>query len=165
MGKIIGQQDAIREIDDQAYLGMLRELILEGREVSLLVTGNSMSPLIIHRRDTVILAPIQQPLKKGDIVFYQRDNGAYVLHRIYRVCPGERFDIIGDGQVEIEHGVRRDQIFARVTQISRKGKTISPGDFWWQFFAVFWLRVIPRRRFLLRVYGWIIGKGRHSDGL
>ncbi len=115
----VEQRDSIRVVENQEYLGMLKGLILEGKEVSLLVSGSSMSPFIIHQRDTVMLAPVSRPLKRGDIVFYQRRNAAYVLHRICRVNADGTYDIIGDGQIEIERHVARRQMFAVVTMVRR----------------------------------------------
>ncbi len=152
----VEQRDSIRVVENQEYLGMLKGLILEGKEVSLLVSGSSMSPFIIHQRDTVMLAPVSRPLKRGDIVFYQRRNAAYVLHRICRVNADGTYDIIGDGQIEIERHVARRQIFAVVTMVRRKGRDIRPGDFWWGFFAHVWLRMIPLRPIALRVCGRMI---------
>ncbi|MBQ4608162.1 MAG: S24/S26 family peptidase [Clostridia bacterium] len=131
---------------------MLKGLVEEGKEVSIIVTGSSMNPFLIHQRDTVFFRRPDRPLRRGDIVFYQRDNGQYVLHRIVRV-RGDMFDIIGDAQTEIERGVRREQIFALVTKVKRKGKLIRPGDFWWMFFERVWLRMIPLRRIISVVYG------------
>lgn len=155
MESIIEQREDIRRVDNQEYLGMLKGLILDGKDVSLLVSGSSMSPFIIHQRDSVILAPVREPLKKGDIVFYQRENADYVLHRIRRVHADGTYDIIGDAQIEIEPGVRREQIFAVVTMVRRKGRDIRPGDFWWFFFARVWLRIIPLRHFVMCVYGFL----------
>ncbi|MBQ2948874.1 MAG: S24/S26 family peptidase [Clostridia bacterium] len=131
---------------------MLKGLVEEGKEVSIIVTGSSMNPFLIHQRDTVFFRRPDRPLRRGDIVFYQRDNGQYVLHRIVRV-RGDMFDIIGDAQTEIEFGVRREQIFALITKVKRKGKLIRPGDFWWMFFERVWLRMIPLRRIISVVYG------------
>ncbi len=153
MSSVIEQRENVREVDNQEYLGMLKELILDGKEVSLIVTGSSMSPFIIHKRDSVLLAPVNRPLKKGDIVFFQRENAAYILHRICRVNKDGTYDIIGDGQLEIERNVKREQIFAIVTMVRRKGREIRPGDFWWEFFARVWLRMIPLRPLAVRVYG------------
>ena len=148
----------VRQVDNDAYLGTLKELILEGREVSLLISGSSMAPFLIHHRDTVFLGPVKQPLKKGTIVFYQRDNGAYVLHRIYKVKKGGYYDIVGDAQTQIEENVRADQIFAVVTMVRRKGKDIREGDFWWEFFEHVWIRLIPLRRGLIRCFGAVCGE-------
>lgn len=149
-----GQAQKIRQVDNETYLGMLKEMIREGHEVSLLISGSSMAPFLIHHRDSVLLEPVDGKLKIGDIVFYQRADQSYVLHRICRIHEKEgSYDLIGDGQTEIETGVMRAQIFARVRQVKRKGRDICPGTFWWGFFARVWIRVIPLRKCLIRIYG------------
>lgn len=143
-----------RVVDTITYVSMLRELTEEGREVSMLIAGNSMSPFLIHNRDYIFFKKPDRELKKGDMVFYQRDNGQFVMHRICKVLP-ESYEIVGDAQAEIETGIRRDQIFAVITKVRRKGKLIGPKDFWWKFFERVWIRVIPFRRMIVRLYGKI----------
>lgn len=148
------KQGAVRAryVDTKEYVGVLRELVESGREVSMLVSGGSMSPFLIHYRDTIFFARPDRALRRGDMVFFRRDDGSYVMHRICRVRRDGCFDIVGDNQTEIERGVRRDQIFAIVTRVRRKGKWIRPGDFWWWFFAHVWLRLIPLRSVIARGY-------------
>ncbi len=140
-------------VDTREYVSILRELTEEGRQVSMLVSGSSMTPFICHERDYIYFEKPKRPLKRGDAVFYQRDSGQYVMHRICKVCKDDTFDLIGDGQDEIEHGIRRDQIFALVIKIKRKGKLIGPGELWWVFFEKVWIRVIPFRKILRRFFG------------
>ena len=140
-----------RVVDIYEYMAMLRELVEEGKEVSLLITGNSMSPFLIHERDYIYLKKPDRPLRRGDMVFYRRKNGQYVMHRICRVTA-EGFDIVGDGQSVIERGVRREQIFGLITRVRRKGKLLTEGNFWWEFFRCVWLRVVPLRKYLVRAY-------------
>lgn len=149
---MIGQGKGLHPIDTNEYISVMRDLVNEGKEVSMLVSGGSMNPFLIHYRDTICFAAPQRALKKGDMVFYQRDSGQFVMHRICRVCRDGTYDIVGDNQSEIEHGVRRDQIFAIITKVKRKGKWIVPGDFWWEFFAHVWIRIIPFRRTIQRIY-------------
>ena len=52
--------------------------------------------------------------------------------------------------------MRRDQIFAVITRIRRKGKLIGPGDFWWTFFARVWTKLIPLRPLIARAYARLI---------
>ena len=85
-------------------------------------------------------------------MFYQRDNGQFIMHRIVKARRDGSYDIVGDNQTEIERGVRRDQIFAVVTKVKRKGRWIRPGDFWWEFFAHVWRRIIPLRRMIAKGY-------------
>lgn len=99
----------------------------------------------------------ERELRKGDIVFYERPGGQFVVHRICGV-HGESYDLIGDGQTEIEHNVRREQIFARVTQVERKGKRLAPGSFWWGFFEKIWIRMIPLRPMGNRIYRLLQGR-------
>lgn len=150
-------QRAIRYVDTREYVGVLRGLVEEGHEVSMLVSGSSMSPFICHQRDTIFFKKPDAPLKKGDMVFYQRDSGQYVMHRILRV-RGDVYDIVGDAQTEIERSVRRDQIFAIITRVKRKGTLIGPGDFWWEFFIHVWPKLLPLRPWIARVYGRLIKK-------
>lgn len=144
----------MKTVDTREYISMLRELTEEGKEVSILISGSSMSPFLIHHRDTAFFRKPDRPLRTGDIVFFQRDDGRYILHRICRIRK-DGYYIIGDNQTEIEGPVRRDQIFAVVTKILRKGKIIAPGSLTWWFFAKVWIHVIPLRRGIVKIYGLI----------
>jgi hypothetical protein len=56
-------------------------LINSGTDVKITVTGNSMRPMLRHRRDTVVLTSCDvNTLKKGDLPLYVRDDGSYILH-------------------------------------------------------------------------------------
>ena len=147
------QEEEYRIVDTGLYLGMLTGLVAEGKDVPLVVTGGSMTPFMIHRRDSVLLSPIAgRKLRRGDIVLYLRDNGRYVMHRIVRVCRDGTYVLCGDAQTETEPGIRRDQILARAASVRRKGKVKRPGCFYWFFFAQIWSRLIPVRRLLFKAY-------------
>lgn len=141
----------MRQIDTREYISALRELTEEGKEVSITITGSSMSPFLVHQRDQIFFKKPDRELHRGDMVFYQRQSGQFVMHRIYGVCQ-EGFALVGDAQREIEYPVKREQIFAVVTKVKRKGKWICEGDFWWEFFAHVWIRIVPFRQFLIRMY-------------
>jgi hypothetical protein len=123
-----------------------------GTAAPLVISGNSMSPFLVHGRDTVYLTPPPDRLKKGDMIFYRRDSGSYVLHRICAV-EGDTFCLVGDCQVEKEPGIRRDQVIALVTAVRRKGKLLKKGSFLWAFFENVWIRMIPLRPAALRICG------------
>ena len=128
-----------------------RALLAQGDTLPVPVVGSSMAPFLVHLRDTVLVAAPVRPLKTGDIVLYQRDSGAYILHRICAVQDG-CYTLIGDAHTVVEPGIRRDQIFGVVVSARRKGREQAPGCFWWEFFARVWPRVIPLRPALLRIY-------------
>ena len=139
-------------VDINEYLPVLIDLTEQGKEVSLLITGNSMVPFLHDQRDYIFFKKPDRELRKGDMVFYRRQSGQYVMHRICRVCPDGSFDLIGDGQWRIEHGIRREQIFGLITKVRRKGVLLSDGSFCWEFFRRIWLNLIPCRRILMRTY-------------
>lgn len=142
-------------VDTREYVSVLRELTEQGKEVSLLISGSSMSPFLIHQRDYIYFKKPDRELKKGDMVFYQRDSGQFVMHRIWKVRP-DGYYIVGDAQTAIEGPVRRDQIFARITKVQRKGKWLEAGNFWWEFFEHIWLHMIPIRRMIMKIYAKVI---------
>ena len=121
----------------------------------LIITGNSMSPFLIHGRDTVYLSRLTRPVRRGDMLLYKRENGNYVLHRVFKATP-ESLTMIGDAQTILEPGIRREQVIAIVTRVERKGKLLVPGSFWWDFFEKIWIRIIPLRREIQRLYTFII---------
>lgn len=143
-----------RQVDNALLLEEYRTLLATVPQLPLLVSGGSMTPFLVHGRDTVFLTKVSRPLQRGDIVLYQRNSGAYVLHRIYAVEDGT-FAMVGDAQTLIEHGITAGQIFAVVCAVQRKGCQLAPGSFWWEFFAKVWIRIVPARPTLMRLYGGI----------
>ena len=116
-----------RIVDIDAYMPVLRELLAQGRSVSLTVTGESMSPFLRHGRDQIRLEGVTAPPKRGDMVLFQRRNGQYIMHRILRRLPDGNYALIGDGQE----------------------------SFWWRFFAGPWLMLLPLRPVLRHMARWI----------
>ena len=129
----------------------LLSLLDDTEAVPLVISGGSMTPFLVHRRDTVYLSKVDRQLKRGDMVLYQRDNGRYVLHRVLR-ADGDVFTMIGDAQTQPEPDIRRDQILALVTAVRRKDKLLKKGDFWWNFFEKVWIRIVPIRPMIRNVY-------------
>ena len=58
------------------------ERISEGQSVKFSPKGVSMLPFIREGKDSVVISPVTEGLKKYDVVLYKRDSGQYVLHRI-----------------------------------------------------------------------------------
>lgn len=134
----------VRVVDTQSFMEQLPQMLLEVESIPLVISGNSMAPFLVHGRDTVYLSKVTQPLKKGDMILYRRSSGVYVLHRIYRVRNGS-YDLVGDGQVGLEPGIRREQVFAIVTAVCRNGKLLRKGSLRWEFFEHIWLTLLPFR--------------------
>lgn len=147
-------QTKTRILPPEVLLEEYRTLLLENESIDalpLVITGNSMSPFLIGGRDTVYLSRLTRPLRRGDAVLYRRKSGKYVFHRIYRVSK-EGITMLGDAQTIPEPGIQPDQIMAIMTSAERKGRRISPGSFWWEFFDKIWIRIVPIRKIARTVY-------------
>lgn len=131
-------------LDTNKYLDAVCLMISQGHEnVPVPVKGVSMRPFL-RNADFAYLVQLPGKLKRGDIVLYQRLNGQYVLHRIYKILPQERFLLLGDSQMEPEPVVQ-SQLRAKVSFVRIGGEACRPGSFRWWFFAVPWLRLAPWR--------------------
>ena len=132
--------------DVATYMPLLREVLEEGA-LTLTVTGESMSPFLRHGRDQIRFEKLTRPVRRGDMVFFQRWNGQYVMHRVLR-SGRDGVYLVGDGQQQVEGPIAPEQIFALVTGVCRKGEWLGPGRFWWDFFAGPWLTLLPLRPLL-----------------
>ena len=138
-------------LSTEAYLSALMEGVSQGKEVSMLITGNSMQPFLLGGRDTIWFRKPDRPLSRGDMAFFRRESGQYVMHRVQKVTS-EGCIFLGDNQTVPEGPVPNDRICAVVTRVRRKGKELGPGSFWWEFFRGFWLHIVPIRHFLMDLY-------------
>lgn len=145
-------EQRMKTMDTALLLESYRDLLQTVEMLPLVVTGNSMLPFLVHKRDSVYLTKIKKPLKVGDMVLYQRLNGEYILHRICRITD-KTYCMVGDAQTVIEPDITEEQLIAVVCKAQRKGKVQKPGCFWWFFFENIWIHMIPCRPVLQRLYG------------
>lgn len=146
-----------RILSPDALMPEYVELLKSGAELPLTVSGSSMIPFLAPGRDSVLLRGIDRELKRGDIVFYRRADGRYILHRLYRI-ENDSLWFVGDAQDEIEGPLNRDCAFAYVVSAQRKNKTQKRGCFWWDFFEKIWLVTVGNRRKILAAYSHIGSK-------
>ena len=139
-------------LDTRQYINLLLAQMRPGRPVSLAVWGSSMAPFLIHGRDAVLLAAPERPLKPGDVALFERPSGQYVLHRVCRTAT-EGLYFMGDGQQQAEGPVPPQAVRALAIKARRKGRWLSPGSFWWEFFARVWPHLGPLRGALSALYG------------
>ena len=100
------------------YDSLIREVLASGGEFRLYPRGTSMLPLLRQGVDSVGLRSLDRAPRKFDILFYQRRDGSYVLHRVKTVTP-EGFVLWGDHQYVLEYGVTEDQIIGYAARIFR----------------------------------------------
>lgn len=111
----------MRQIANNVYIPVLKDLVEEGKEVSMMISGSSMNPFLIHQRDYILMKKPEEELKAGDMVFFQRRDEAYVMHRIHHINKEGKLFIIGDAQVDMEGPIDKEQVFAIITKVKRKG--------------------------------------------
>ena len=100
------------------YEELIREVLASGGEFRLYPHGTSMLPLLRQGIDSVALRSLNRPPAKFDILFYQRSDGSYVLHRVKEVAP-EGLIMWGDNQTMLEFGVSCEQIIGYAARIFR----------------------------------------------
>ena len=126
-------------------------LLKQGAELPLVVSGESMLPFLRPGRDTVYLKGVQGPLQAGDIAFFRRADGAYVLHRVVRAESG-KYWFLGDAQDRVEGPLPAACVFACVTAVRRGARMLHPESRLWRFFAGPWMKTAGRRLLILRIY-------------
>ena len=88
--------------------------------------GDSMYPMLISGRDSVVIKPPVFPLKKYDVPVYRRD-GHYTMHRIVKVTR-KGYIICGDNRTHLERDISDDDIVGVLTAFYHNGKFIECSD-------------------------------------
>lgn len=100
---------------------------LENKNVIAIVpTGNSMWPMLKHRKQSVLVSKKTQRLKPFDVALYERKNGTYVLHRVMELTD-TGYVICGDSQSYFEE-VKEEAVIGVMTAFYRGKKCIEATD-------------------------------------
>lgn len=133
--------DSIHIVD---YDTIIREVLATGGEFRLYPHGTSMLPLIRQGKDSVALKALGRSPRKHDILFYQRADGSYVLHRVKEVSS-TGLTLWGDNQYLLEHGVTDDQIIGYAARVFRADKEIDLQSVGYHLYLHIWQCRILRR--------------------
>ncbi len=142
---------------------LLEELLAAGAPIKLTVTGNSMYPLLRSGVDEVLLKK-KDKLSKHDILFYRRENGSFVLHRIVKIKNDVLF-LAGDFETVTEYPVYKEQALAVAEGIYRKGNFLSCRNLLYRFYSFFWVLALPYRLNIIIALKWAqqMLKGKGSE--
>ena len=91
---------------------LIKEVLESGGTFRFYPRGTSMEPLIHAGRDSIVLDKVDG-VSVGDVLFYRRTNGQFVLHRLIEI-RGDEYTMCGDNQRALEFGIKREQILARM---------------------------------------------------
>ena len=133
------------KVDTREYVSVLKEMVEQGHKVSMTVAGTSMEPFLVHNRDKIYFKKPDGTIKKGDMVFYRRETGAYVMHRVIKVKK-QQYYMAGDHQTFLEGPIEKKQIFAKIVSVERDGEWLTENDKLWKFYAVWWRRLFWIRK-------------------
>ena len=126
------------------YDSVIREVLESGGEFRMYPHGTSMRPLLRQGIDSVVLEKMKRAPKKNDILFYQRQDGSYILHRVWEVTD-TGLTLVGDNQRMLEYGVTEEQIIGYVTRIYRGEKEINCDGLWYRMYLWLWQFMVIRR--------------------
>ena len=131
------------------YDGMIREVLNKDGHFRMYPRGTSMLPLIRQEIDSVVLVKADGDIKVGEIAFYLRDDGHYVLHRIVgkKTDAHVFYTMCGDNQLKREEGIRRDQIIGVVECVYRKDRKVGNRNVGYRLYVLFWKSFFIRRVF------------------
>lgn len=110
--------------------------------------GFSMYPMLRQNYDTVIIKKIDKKPCQNDVVFYQKDDGKYVLHRVIKVKKNG-YVIRGDNCFFNEYDVKDRHILGILEGFYRGEKYIDCNkNVGYKFYVFFY-----RRTYYIR-YAW-----------
>lgn len=137
------------------------ELVKTGAQipVTTVLNGISMEPTIRGGRDPVTVVPLAAPLQRGDIVLFQRKDGAYVIHRVYSIKEDGWVQTWGDNCRHPDEPISESTVLGMVQCVNKKGKQILLNTQEQREKGIRWLNSPIRRRV------WFISRfWRHQAG-
>lgn len=143
----------VNRIKSAVIFPFVQEIFETGGKARITVTGTSMYPFLRDGIDSVELSKTDiRWIRRGDIVLARRDDGAYVLHRVWS-RDMDAFYMVGDAQMWIDGPYRSDQLIAAVHRLWRKEREVSCKAITWRVLTTIWLWIRPFRGIVARVGG------------
>ena len=132
-------------------LPIIKETLHSSLPFVLSVTGTSMRPTLRSKGDKVeLLSKELRAVKKGEIIFFERENGTCVLHRVLKV-NGDILTVNGDAQAWTET-LDISQVVGVANRLCRKEKWVSCDSFLYKFYS----GLVMHTLFFRKVYAKVI---------
>lgn len=110
--------------------------------------GVSMLPMLKNRRDTIVVKPKTERLKRLDVALYKRGE-AYILHRVLQAVDGG-YIIRGDN-CYVDENVPESAVIGVLVEFFRKDKHVLCTDEKYIRYAERRLKTYKIRRFFVRL--------------
>ena len=141
----------MKQLPDEFLFEEAAEMLRRGKQVKLVVGGNSMLPFLHGGKDCVVLEPFSPEKSVRGAVMLFRYRGQYMLHRLIG-RQGASFRFCGDGncvQVEV---VSTEHILGVLQRVERpSGRIIRCRSWQWRFLSEVWRLLRPVRKYLLKI--------------
>lgn len=133
------------------YEELIREVLATGGEFRLYPHGTSMLPLLRQGIDSVALRRLDRQPQKFDILFYKRQDGSFILHRVKEVT-NEGIVLWGDNHTMLEYGITEENIIGYAARIFRGDKELDCQSLWYRLYLWLWQFKAIRRVLLPIAY-------------
>lgn len=116
----------------EVFTEISKSLLLAGYSIRFNAVGDSMLPLI-RDGDLVIVEAIKTDrLRKGEIVYYQNDQGHCLLHRIIRqrtITGRLELQVQADNNLKPDGWISVEQVMGRLNRFCRNGEWVCLESF------------------------------------
>lgn len=120
--------------------------------VTVRLDGSSMMPLIRRGKDPVTIAPLQHPLKIGDVVLLTTGAERYVVHRIWKI-RGNHIRTLGDHCINPDPWIPQEYVLGQVIHYSRNNVKHRLDTTAARLWGRMWMAVFPLRKCCIRLKG------------
>ena len=124
----------------------IEEVLREKGYIVYTNEGDSMMPFLRQHRDLMVIHQLTKLPKKNDAVLFKRPSGAYVLHRIIKVCKHGNYRIAGDNR-SFSELIPKEWIIGILLEVIRDGRHISVDSEEYKSYV----KKVPMHRFRLKL--------------
>lgn len=137
----------------EQMLPLIEQQLKSGGEVRFQAERHKYASACETGNDEVVIGAYDGGLKKYDIPFYRRKNGAIVMHRLVKKTADGQYLMRGDHQDEFETGITDSDIIGVVKCVIRGGKPIYSGTLEFRLWGILGPLYIRTKRRLYEIKG------------
>ena len=128
------------------------DLIQSGLDIPVVIPlhGSSMYPLVRYMRDQVTVRKCCRRILLGDIVLFQRADGQYVIHRVWKTADGKVLTM-GDNCTHPDFWMPESEVLGLVTHVRRGTRFFCVDTPLWRFWGRIWLNTVRPRTALRKI--------------
>lgn len=138
------------KLSNEILLGSVVELIQNGRQVKINISGSSMQPFLSDG-DVILLDNIKLEHIKIGTVILGKYNGAYVLHRVIKKSENFVF-IAGDNNLSQIEKIEANDVLAIAIKLIKIDKTINLTSKYFRCLGILWYSLRPFRKVYFKLF-------------